>query len=82
MMRIIGKTDDGFIIEASKSDVSAIEGLYDHEKKFSVGDSIDMYGLFNRYKSVDIAFSDIPRIVNAAQNIIDACHWVEEFRKG
>lgn len=82
MMRIIGKTDDGFIIEASKSDVSAMEGLYEHQKRFNVGDVIDMEGLFNRYKTVAIAFNDIPRLVNSAQNIIDACHWVKEFKEG
>lgn len=81
-MRIIGKTDDGFILEASKSDVSAMEGLYEHQKRFNVGDVIDMEWLFNRYKTVVIAFNDIPRLVNSAQNIIDACHWVEEFKEG
>lgn len=82
MMRIIGKTDNGFILEASKSDVSAMEGLYEHQKSFNVGDVIDMEGLFNRYKTVAIAFKDIPILVNSAQNIIDACRWVEEFKEG
>ena len=82
MMKIIGKTEDGFILEASKADVSAMEGLYEYQKIFDVGDVIDMKGLFNRYNTVDIAFNNIPELVNSANRIINACHWVEEFRKG
>ena len=43
-MKIIGKTNDGFILEASKDDVAAMEGLYSHQKRFEVGDLIDMEG--------------------------------------
>lgn len=82
MMKIIGKTEDGFILEASKADVSAMEGLYEDQKIFNVGDVIDMRGLFSRYKTVDIAFNNIPKLVDSANRIINACHWVEEFRKG
>lgn len=80
-MRIIGKTKDGFIIEASRDDVAAMEGLYSHQKKFEVGDLIDINGLFNRYRSVDMAFNDIDRLRNSAENIIKAASWIEEFRE-
>ena len=33
IMKIIGETKDGFILEASKDDVAAMEGLYVHQKK-------------------------------------------------
>ena len=79
-MKIIGKTKDGFIIEASRDDVAAMEGLYSHQKKFEVGDLIDINGLFNRYRSVDMAFNDIDRLRNSAENIIKAASWIEEFR--
>ena len=81
-MRIIGSTENGFLLEASKQDVCAMEGLYNHEKRFQIGDVIDMEGLFNRYKTVDIAFSNLQALANSAEKIIDACRWVEEFRKG
>lgn len=81
-MKIIGKTNDGFILEASKNDVAAIEGLYSHQKRFEVGDFIDMEGLFSKCKSIDIAFRDIDRLRNSAENIIKATSWIEEFRKG
>lgn len=79
-MKIIGKTNDGFILEASKSDVAAMEGLYSHQKKFEVGDLIDMEGLFSHCKSIDIAFNDINCLRESAKNIIEATFWIEEFR--
>ena len=80
-MKIIGRTEDGFILEASKDDVAAMEGLYSHQKKFEVGDLIDMKGLFSHYKSVDIAFNDIDRLRESAKNIIEATSWIKEFRE-
>lgn len=80
-MKIIGKTEDGFILEASKDDVAALEGLYSHQKRFEVGDLIDIEGLFSRCKSIDIAFNDIDRLRNSAENIIEATSWIKEFRE-
>lgn len=40
-----------------------------------------MKGLFNRYRSVDMAFNDIDRLRNSAENIIKAASWIEEFRE-
>ena len=79
-MKIIGETKGGFILEASKDDVAAMEGLYVHEKRFEVGDLIDINGLFTRCRSIDIAFNDIDRLRNSAENIIKATSWIEEFR--
>ena len=81
-MRIIGKTEDGFILEASKDDVAAMEGLYAHEKRFEVGNLIDMKGLFSRCRSIDVAFNDIDHLRQSAESIIKATSWIEEFRKG
>ena len=79
-MKIIGKTNDGFILEASKDDVAAMEGLYSHQKRFEVGDLVDMKGLFARFKNIDIAFNDIDRLRNSAENIIEATSWIKEFK--
>ena len=78
-MRIIGKTNDGFILDASKNDVAALEGLYSHEKRFEVGDVIDIYGLFSKYSSVRSALRDIDKLKESAQRIIDSAEWVKEF---
>lgn len=80
--KIIGKTDDGFILVASKEDVAGLEGLYAREKQFKVGDLIDVNGLCSKYKSIDIALDDIDRLKRSAQRIIDNAKWVEEFRNG
>lgn len=79
-MKIIGVTHDGYILEASKNDVAAMEGLYAHQKVFEVGDLIDMDGLFSKCKSIDMAFNDIDHLRKAAENIIRATDWIEEFR--
>lgn len=79
-MKIIGKTKDGFILEASRDDVAAMEGLYAHQKRFEVGDLIDMYGLFSKCRSIDMAFNDIDRLRKAAEDIIEATDWIEKFR--
>lgn len=79
-MKIIGKTNNGFILEASRDDVAAMEGLYAHQKKYEVGDLIDINGLFARYSNIDHALNDINRLKNSAENIIKAAAWVEEFR--
>ena len=81
-MKIIGRTKDGFILEASRDDIAAMEGLYSHEKSFEVGDLIDMKGLFSKCKSIDVAFNDISRLRTAAKSILDATSWIEEFRNG
>ena len=81
-MRIIGKTEDGFILEASKDDVAGLEGLYTNEKNFRVGDLIDFDKFHNKYRSVESALNDISRLKAAAQRIIDNAEWVEEFRNG
>ena len=80
-MKIIGKTEEGFIIEASKDDVAAMEGLYAHAKRFEVGDLIDIYQLFSKINSLDIAFNNIDRLKDAAEKAIEAATWIEEFRK-
>ena len=81
-MKIIGKTDDGFILEATKEDVAGLEGLYTREKNFRVGDLIDFDKFHNKYRSIESALNDINRLKEAAQRIIDSAEWVEEFRNG
>jgi hypothetical protein len=79
-VKIIGKTENGFILEASKDDVAGMEGMYSHQRRFEIGDVVDIYELFQKYNSVSIALNDINRLRMSAQNIIDAASWVEEFR--
>ena len=80
-MKIIGKTEEGFILEASKDDVAALEGLYSHQKQFKVGDLIDVYGLFEKFKTIRMAINDIASVKQSAQTVIDAVEWVEKFKE-
>lgn len=79
-MKIIGKSEDGFILTASKDDVAAIEGLYRHEKRYEIGDIIDIEGLFRNYTSVDIALRDIEKLRHTSELLNNAVDWIEQFR--
>lgn len=78
-MKIIGKTENGYIVEASEDDVAAIEGRYVHEKRYEIGDIIDIYGLFRKYNTVSMALKDINNLRLCANNIIDATNWIEKY---
>ena len=81
-MKIIGKTKDGFILEATKDDVAGLAGLYyTYETQFDVGDIIDIEGLHSKYVSVAIALKDISDLKKSAQRLIDAANWVDKFRQ-
>jgi len=79
-MKIIGKSEDGFILTASKEDVAAIEGLYSHQKRYEIGDIIDIEGLFSRYTSVNIALKDIEKLRHTSELLNEAVDWIQQFR--
>ena len=78
-MKVIAKTENGYILDASADDIAGIEGMYSHEKKINLGDEINIAGLFNRYRKIAIALNDINRLKFQAQSIIDAAEWIKEF---
>lgn len=78
-MKIIGKTKEGFIIEASKDDVAALENIYPHQKTFNVGDLIDVSQLFSELRSIKIALNDIERLKDATETLYDSCEWIKNF---
>lgn len=79
-MKIIGKSEDGYILTASKSDVAAIEGLYSHEKRYEIGDIIDIEGLFRKYTIVDNALKDIEKLRHTSELLNEAVDWIQQFR--
>lgn len=79
-MKIIGKSEDGYILTASKDDVAAIEGLYRCEKRHEVGDIIDIEGLFNKYGHVDTALRDIEKLRHTSELLNNAVDWIQQFR--
>lgn len=79
-MKIIGMTEDGFILEASKDDVTAMEGMYSFERRFEIGDVVNIRGLFERYRGVSAALEDIADVKEQAERLIEHVKWVEKFR--
>lgn len=78
-MKIIGITGDGFILEASKDDVAAMEGMYYGQKKFKVGDVVNIRELFTKYRGVSAALKDIYGVKKQAERLIEDVTWVEKF---
>lgn len=78
-MKIIGKTEDGFILEAAKQDVAALENLYTHEKTFNVGDLIDVSKLFNKLECLQSALYNIERLKDATETLYSSCEWIKNF---
>lgn len=83
-MKVIGKTPDGYILEASEEDAFGIQGMYKFEKgrRLEVGDEIDIAGLFHRYHSVSIALNDINKLSQTATLLINTVDWVQQFMEG
>ena len=79
-MKIIGMTEDGFILEASKDDVAAMEGIYSSQRRFEIGDVVNIGGLFERYKGVSAVLKNIYGVKKQAERLIEDVTWVEKFR--
>ena len=80
-MKIIGKSKNGCILEATDEEMAEIQGLYLHDFTPEIGSSIDVSGLFNKYINVAIAFDNIKKLRNTADIINKAADWVEQFNK-
>lgn len=81
-MRIIGKTEDGFILDASKADVAALETLYKYEKQFNVGDAIDIEKLFSKVRSIQAEMHELDRINTTLDDIKNNIKWLGDQFNG
>ena len=79
-MKVIGMTNDGYILEASCDDINGIQGLYRHEKKIKIGDEINFDGLFRKYTNVNTALDNIEKLRYTAELLTNAVDWIEQFR--
>ena len=79
-MKIIGKTKDGYILEASRDDIAGIQGMYGHSTTVEIGTVIDTEGLFRKYSNVNSAFNEISKLRQTAEMITKAADWIEQFR--
>ena len=81
-VKVIGKTKNGYILEASRDDIAGIQGMYGHSANIEIGTIIDIEGLFKKYSNVNSAFNDISRLRQTAEMITSAADWIEQFKKG
>ena len=79
-MKIIGKTKDGYILEASRDDIAGIQGMYGHSATVEIGTVIDTEGLFRKYSNVNSAFNEISKLRQTAEMITKAADWIEQFK--
>ena len=80
MMKVIAKTKDGYILEASTDDIAAIQGLYSHETKIEIGTVLDFYGLFKNYRYIDHIFKDSDSFKKSIDLANEAVEWIKQFR--
>ena len=79
-VKIIGKTKDGYILEASRDDIAGIQGMYGHSATVEIGTVIDTEGLFHKYNNVNSAFNEISKLRQTAEMITKAADWIEQFK--
>ena len=79
-VKIIGKTKDGYILEASRDDIAGIQGMYGHSATVEIGTVIDTEGLFRKYNNVNSAFNEISKLRQTAEMITKAADWIEQFK--
>lgn len=79
-MKIIGKTKDGYILEASRDDIAGIQGMYGHSATVEIGTVIDTEGLFRKYSNVNSAFNEISKLRQTAEMITKVADWIEQFK--
>lgn len=80
-MKIIAKTENGYILEASRDDIAGIQGMYGHSATVEIGTVINTEGLFRKYSNVNSAFNEISKLRQTAEMITKAADWIEQFKE-
>ena len=63
-MKIIGQSDEGFIVDMSKSELEMLTGFYYGNSKFRLGQKINIEGLYRQLKSLTSQDKEIKRVVH------------------
>lgn len=87
MMKVIGKTDNGYILTATADDIAAIQGMYRYEaeteEKIDIGTEVDCEGLFRKYRNIAFALDDITALKEKTCDLVlKSAEWIELFREG
>jgi len=73
-MKIIGKTENGYIIEASKDDVANLIGYYSHYSKevnISVGDEIQVSKMYQQLHDLERSQPEMRKVVSTLRGMAD-----------
>lgn len=77
-MKIIGKTDNGFILEASKDEVANLLGEYsayslknEVSEKLKVGASIRIAKMYERITNLDCKNKNVKAAITALNNMLE-----------
>lgn len=73
-MEVIGKTEDGYIIEASKDEIAHLIGYsskYDNGARVNVGDEIQVNKMFNQLYELKQNAPELNKVVKTFRNLAD-----------
>lgn len=84
-MKIIGKANNGFILEANTDEIANLMGMYSRysagykDQKPHVGDEINIKGLYNKYAALKSLRKRCQEIRFSAERIFEAIDDLEPF---
>lgn len=73
-MIVIGKTENGYILEASRGEVAHLIGYYseyDKESRVNVGDEIQVNKMFNQLYELKDNAPELNKVVKTLRNLAD-----------
>jgi hypothetical protein len=70
-MKIIGKTNTGFIFEATKSEIEKLDDKYYSEGKYVIGTVVEINEMYDQVKYLKNHRAEIETVQRNLQRIID-----------
>lgn len=74
-MKVIGESEDSFIIEASKNEIANLIGYYskyDSKFKINAGDQINISDMFKQLYNLEHNKPELSKVVNTLRNLADS----------
>ncbi len=78
-MRIIGKTDNGFILEASGSELEQLDDKYYGHGRYGIGSEITVNAMYDQVKFLNRHHSEIEVAKKSLSRIIDNLELIDPF---
>ena len=83
-MKVIGKSEDGYIITATKDEIANLQGLYSHysdEFKVNVGDELNIKPFYDMAKNANSIRSRRDELESMARHIDSALRIIDFVTK-